>query len=76
MNLKSIQLTDHQKQLIEELSILYEQNHLTPVMARILAFLIVSDQPELAFDQIRETLNISKSAASNALNWPQIVLKC
>jgi DNA-binding transcriptional regulator GbsR (MarR family) len=66
---KTILLSDNQKQLIEELGVLYEQNHLTPVMSRILALLVVSNETELTFDQIREALNISKSAASNALNW-------
>lgn len=39
-----------------------------PAIAKILALLLVSDDPELTFDEIRETLGISKSAASMAIN--------
>lgn len=68
MHQGQIKLTKYQEQLIEELGVLYEKSNHTPVTARILALLVVADHPELTFDAIRETLNISKSAASNALN--------
>jgi DNA-binding transcriptional regulator GbsR (MarR family) len=35
---------------------------------RIMSLLIVCDEPELTFDQIRELLGISKSTTSSALN--------
>lgn len=61
------QLSYIQKELIEELGVVLEKTNNIPVVARIFALLIVSDQPELTFDQIRELLNISKSATSNAI---------
>ncbi len=65
----AVQLTDKKLRLIEELGILHEQSGMQPAAARILALLVVSDRPELSFEEIYETLNISKSAASNAINF-------
>ncbi len=65
----TVQLTDKKLRLIEELGVLYEQSGLQPAAARILALSIVSDKHELSFEEIHETLNISKSAASNAINF-------
>src|SRR5690606_2067160 len=45
-----------------------EKSGLQPAAARISALLLVSDKLELTFDEIRENLNLSKSATSNALN--------
>ena len=61
-------LTDKQRELIERLGVFHEQHGLPPAEARILSLLIISDETELTFDQIRELLNISKSATSTALN--------
>ena len=61
-------LTPYQKQLVEKLGVFYEKGGLSPVASRIIALLLVSARTELTFDEIREELNISKSAASNALN--------
>jgi DNA-binding transcriptional regulator GbsR (MarR family) len=66
--MNSVQLSDQQKELIERMGVFYEQHGIVPIEARIMALLIVCDQPELTFDQIRELLGISKSATSNALN--------
>ncbi len=63
-----IRLTSEQQELIERMGVFYEQHGLPPMEARISSLLIVCDQPELTFDQIRELLGISKSATSNALN--------
>lgn len=63
-----VKLTAEQKTLIEKLAVLSENNGMQPAAARIMALLMVSDITELTFDQIRETLNISKSATSNAIN--------
>jgi DNA-binding transcriptional regulator GbsR (MarR family) len=63
-----IVLTDKQKNLIEKIGISFEGEGLQPVAARILGLLYVSDKPELTFDEITETLQISKSATSNGLN--------
>ncbi|MBL3657880.1 GbsR/MarR family transcriptional regulator [Fulvivirga sediminis] len=61
-------LTDRQKELIEKIGLVHEQEGLSPAVSRVLGLLLVSDQIELTFDEIRETLNLSKSATSNALN--------
>jgi len=61
-------LNEQQKTLIERIGIFYERMGLQPAAGRILGLLYVSDNPELTFDEIREALNISKSATSNALN--------
>lgn len=63
-----IKLSQEQKELIEKLGVRSERHGLPPAHSRITALLIVSPEPELTFDQIRETLNLSKSATSNALN--------
>lgn len=60
-------LTTEQKDLIEKMGVFHEKNGIPPTEARIIALLLVSDELELTFDQIRETLQISKSATSNAL---------
>src|SRR6187455_1480493 len=70
MNTKaSIPLTDKQLKLIEELGVFHEQGGVQPAAARILSLLLVSDRIELSFEEIYETLNLSKSATSNALNF-------
>lgn len=65
----TIELTETQRRLVEELGVLYEQGGMQPAAGRILALLVVSDQVELTFEEICETLNISKSAVSNTLNF-------
>jgi DNA-binding transcriptional regulator GbsR (MarR family) len=50
------------------MGVFYEQHGIPPMEARIMSLLVICDQPELTFDQIRELLSISKSATSNALN--------
>ncbi|WP_162052516.1 GbsR/MarR family transcriptional regulator [Pontibacter pamirensis] len=61
-------LSEKQRELIEEIGIYHENNGFQPAVARVMGLLLVSDKPELTFDEISETLNISKSATSNALN--------
>jgi DNA-binding transcriptional regulator GbsR (MarR family) len=61
-------LSDKQRELIEEIGIYHENNGFQPAVARVVGLLLVSDKPELTFDEISESLNISKSATSNALN--------
>jgi len=61
-------LTNKQKELIERLGVFHEQHGTPPTEARIMSLLLVADENELTFDQIRELLNISKSATSTALN--------
>lgn len=64
-----LRLSEEQKQLIEELGVFNEQTGLQPAAARIVSLLLVADRTELTFDEIREALNLSKSATSNALNF-------
>lgn len=63
-----VQLTEKQKELIESFGVLQEHMGLTPAAARINSLLTIADENEITFDEIRETLNLSKSATSNALN--------
>ena len=61
-------LSDQQKLLVEKIGLVYEAEGLSPAVSRVLGLLFVSDKPELTFDEVRETLQLSKSATSNALN--------
>jgi DNA-binding transcriptional regulator GbsR (MarR family) len=63
-----MELSLKQKSLIEKMGVFHEKNGMPPTEARIIALLLVSDRIELSFDEIRDYLQISKSAASNALN--------
>jgi DNA-binding transcriptional regulator GbsR (MarR family) len=65
------ELTQEQKHLIEKMGIYHEQQGFPPVTGRIMGLLYVSDRPHLSFEEIVETLNISKSATSNALQLLQ-----
>lgn len=62
-----IHLSDVQKDLVERLGVAHERVGLPPAAARILALLLVSDEFELTFDSIQETLGFSKSSTSNAI---------
>lgn len=64
-----VELTDKKLKLIEELGVLHEQSGMQPAAARIVSLLLVSDKTELTFEEICETLNLSKSATSNGLNF-------
>lgn len=66
-------LTNEQRDLIERIGVLHEQAHLRPAEGRILGLLIVASEPELTFDEIREALDLSKSATSNALHKLQTI---
>ena len=67
MSGNKIALGKEQVGLIEELARALEQMGIQPALAKILALLNVSDETELTFDQIMETLGLSKSAVSQAL---------
>lgn len=68
MNDSKVALNPTQIALLEKLSVAQEKTGLAPAAAKIVALLFVSDQSALSFDQIRETLGISKSATSTAIN--------
>ena len=61
-------LSQEQIELIEKIGIYFEQG-MQPAPARILALLIVADQDAFSFERIRTTLNLSKSATSNGINF-------
>lgn len=65
---EAITLTEEQKRLIERIGVFHEKGGMSPASGRVMALLTVSPAVELSFDQIRETLCLSKSATSNALN--------
>lgn len=65
---KNIVLSDNQKRLIERLGVYHEKGGMSPAASRILSLVTVADTTELSFDQIRDCLNLSKSATSNAIN--------
>lgn len=64
-----IDITQEKQKLIEKAGVFYEKTGFSPASARILALLLISDNTELTFDQIRSTLNLSKSATSNGLKF-------
>ncbi|MGB1308595.1 MAG: GbsR/MarR family transcriptional regulator [Oceanihabitans sp.] len=63
-----INLSDRQKELIERFGVAQESMGLSPASARVNALLTIADTVELTFDEIREALELSKSATSNAIN--------
>lgn len=67
MSGNKIALRKEQVELIEELAHALEQMGIQPALAKILALLNVSDETELTFDQIMETLGLSKSAVSQGI---------
>lgn len=65
----AIPLSDKQLELIERFGVFGSEHGMPPAATRIGALLMVSDKLELTFDEIRETLNLSKSATSNGINF-------
>jgi DNA-binding transcriptional regulator GbsR (MarR family) len=63
-----ISLRKRQVELIEESAILHEKAGMQPAMAKIISLLYVSDETELTFDQIQDTLGLSKSGTSQTIN--------
>ncbi|WP_347158854.1 GbsR/MarR family transcriptional regulator [Pontibacter chitinilyticus] len=63
-----MKLTEKQKALVEKIGIFHESVGMQPAAARVMGLFFVSDKSEIAFDEVTETLGISKSATSNAIN--------
>lgn len=61
-------VNEKQQVLIEKLGVFYEHEGFHPAGARVMALLLIADKNELTFDEIRDALNISKSATSTAIN--------
>ena len=63
--------TQEQRDLVERIGVLYDQSGMRPAAGRIEGLLIVAGEGELTFDEIRETLGLSKSAISTSLQMLQ-----
>lgn len=50
---------------IEESGLMFEQLGMTRMVGRVFGYLLVCDQDEVSFDQIREVLNASKGSISS-----------
>jgi len=70
-----VKLTQKQKELIERFGVFMERAGSAPVQARIIALLMVADNTEFTFDEIYNTLKVSKSAVSNAINSLMLLKK-
>lgn len=64
-----IPLSEKQQKLIQRLGNIGSKEGLPPSCAQIASLMMISDKVELTFDEIRHTLNLSKSATSNAINF-------
>ncbi len=62
-------MNSEQKKLIKETSELYKIIGYPPIAGKIIALFYVSDQKYFTFEEIMETLSISKSATSKALKF-------
>lgn len=67
--MSAMKLSQEKLSLIEEFGVLHEQHGMQPAAGRVMALLFISDNVELTFEEIYETLQMSKSAASNAINF-------
>ncbi len=67
-NDSNMELTEAHKILIEKLGVMHEKSGMAPAPSRVMSLLLVSPITELTFDEIREALSLSKSAASSAIN--------
>lgn len=66
--MEKLLLSENQKKLVEKFGVVFENSGLTPAQARIAGLLIIADKVELTFDEIKDTLQLSKSATSNGIN--------
>lgn len=66
--LNKINLKKEQIHLIEKLAVVLEKSGLQPAKGKMIALLMVNDDPELTFDEIWQTSGISKSATSQAVS--------
>lgn len=64
-------LSQAQLDLIERFGVLYDQKGVRPAAGRIVGLLWVAPEGELTFDEIREALQLSKSATSTSLAFLQ-----
>ncbi len=55
-------------ELVERIGVFLEKYGYQPIPARIIGLLMVTEKPYLTFDEITESLKVSKSAVSIGLN--------
>ncbi|MFV0572634.1 MAG: GbsR/MarR family transcriptional regulator [Xanthomarina gelatinilytica] len=67
----AIKLTEKEIGLLGRLAFISEAGGLPPMSAKVIALLTVSPVVGLTFDQIKDTLGVSKSAISTALTHLQ-----
>ena len=67
-----MELTEAQKLIIEKIGVTHEQRGMQPVVGRVIGLLMVAEPSEITFEEIIESLQISKSSASQALTLLQI----
>ncbi len=63
-----LSLSTKQQDLIERFGVLHDHLGYSPATGRIVGLLLVAPQPALTFDEIRESLGLSKSSTSAGLN--------
>ena len=61
-------LNESQYDLLARIGVFFERQGLQPAVSRIIGLLLLSEPPQLSFEDIQQQLKISKSAVSNALN--------
>lgn len=59
---------DFTKKKVEEIGVAFDKIGMTPVVGRVLGFLLLADPPYQTFYAIQEFLGASKSSISHALN--------
>jgi DNA-binding transcriptional regulator GbsR (MarR family) len=62
-------LNDPKLKFIEETGSLIEKKGYSPIVSRILSFLLIADTEEKNFYEIQESLDASKSAISNGISF-------
>jgi len=58
--------------MVEKMGVAAEKDGYPPAAARILSLLLIADPPYQTFDELQQTLNLSKSAVSNGLSLLQL----
>jgi DNA-binding transcriptional regulator GbsR (MarR family) len=62
------ELSRQQIELVERIGVLHDRLGFSPAPGRVVGLLMVSLEPELTFDEIRDALGLSKSSTSAAIN--------
>jgi DNA-binding transcriptional regulator GbsR (MarR family) len=58
-------------ELVETMGVQAEKDGFPPAAARLFSLLLLSDPPHLTFEQLQQTLSLSKSSVSNGLSLLQ-----